>query len=234
MSKEFEIKREVVLEATPEAVFEAVTAGTGNWMFPVEMEAAADGVANDPKVRAWEPPNRFAVRVEGENGWFNALEYIVEARDGGTATLRYVHSGVFTDDWDNQYDGAAKHTDFYLHTLGQYLKYFSGRTAAYAAVSGPAASSGEKAMESVKQALGVTREGETIRLALPGLTPVEAVVDYLNPYFLGLRTTDALYRVFGRNHFGGTMDAAHHLFGGAGKDETEQAWRTLLDEVFAA
>ena len=39
--------------------------------------------------------------------------------------MRYVHSGIFVDDWDNQYDGAAKHTDFYLHTLREYLTHFA-------------------------------------------------------------------------------------------------------------
>jgi hypothetical protein len=234
MSREFEVKREVVLEATPEAVFAAVTTGTGNWMFPVEMEPAVGGVATDPKVRSWEPPGRFAVRVEGEDGWFNALEYVIEARDGGSAVLRYVHSGVITDDWDNQYDGIGKHTDFYLHTLGQYLKHFPGRTATYVTIPGPDSSSGPEALESVKRALGVSGEGETVRLDLPGLEPAEAVIDYLTPCFIGLRTPDALYRIFGRNNFGGTVDAAHHLFGSnVDKDKTEQAWRALLDGVFA-
>jgi hypothetical protein len=229
MSKEFEIKREVVLPATPEQVFAAVTTGTANWMFPTPAPSPGD-----PMLKIWEPPNRVAVRVDGEDGWFNALEFIIEARDGGTATLHYVHSGVFADDWDTQYDGASKHTDFYHHTLAQYLRYFPGQTAAYVSIPGPEASSGPEALDSVKRALGISREGETVRLDLPGLDPVDAVVDYLNPYFVGLRTPDALYRIFGRNAFGGTVDAAHHLFGEhADKDKTEQAWHAWLDGVFA-
>jgi hypothetical protein len=228
MSKEFEIKREVALPATPEQVFAAVTTGTANWMFPTPAPSP-----DDPMVKTWEPPSHVAVRVDGPDGWFNALEFIIEARDG-TTTLRYVHSGVFADDWDNQYDGASKHTDFYHHTLAQYLQYFPGRTAAYVSIPGPAASSGPEALDSVKRALGVSREGETVRLDLPGLDPVDAVVDYLNPYFVGLRAPDALYRIFGRNAFGGTVDAAHHLFAEhADKDKTEQAWQAWLDGVFA-
>src|SRR5438094_725133 len=146
MSKEFEIRREVVLPAEPEAVYAAITTGQANWMFPVPSPA--------PQVA--EPPGRFAVRIDGEDGWFNALEYVIEARDGGTAVLRYVHSGVFTDDWDNQYDGASKHTDFYLHTLGQYLACFPGRTAAYISIPGPVASADPKAMDTLERALGLT------------------------------------------------------------------------------
>lgn len=226
MAKQFEIRREVVLPATPEQVFEAVTTGQANWMFPVpEVEP-----------EEWEPPSRFAVRVDGEDGWFNALEYLIEAQDGGTAVLRYVHSGIFTDDWDNQYDGASKHTDFYLHTLGQYLRHFPGRSATYVSVSGPEPSRKPDGMNTLKRALGLTDDtnpGEAVWFDLPD-GPIEAVVDYLNPYFVGLRGQDALYRFFGRNHFGGTVDAAHHLFGenvDAGK--VEQSWRDWLTGVFA-
>ena len=76
-------------------------------------------------------------RVEGENGWFNQLENVIEARDGGTTFVRYVHSGVFTDDWDNQYDGANQHTDFYLHTLSQYLQHFSHRPVEWFSADAP-------------------------------------------------------------------------------------------------
>lgn len=227
-STEFEIRREVVLPATPEAVFAAITTGTANWMFPVP---------ETPEPQAWEPPGRYAVRVDGEDGWFNALEYVIEAREGGTAVLRYVHSGVFTGDWDNQYDGASKHTDFYLHTLGQYLGHFNGRTASYVSVSGPASSSNPDSLELLKRALGLSgqsREGDQVRFDLPGIGTVEAEVDYLNDYFVGLRATDTLYRFFGRNSFGGTVDAAHHLFAEkVDADKTGQAWQAWLQRVFA-
>lgn len=230
MSREFAIEREVVLPATPEEVFAAVTTGTANWMFPTP----APGPDN-PFVRTWEPPDRVTVRQDGEDGWFNALDFVISAREGGTTTLRYVHSGIFTDDWDNQYDGASKHTDFYHHTLGQYLRYFGGRSATYAEVTGPTAASSPEALEAVKKALGVSAAEETVRFELPGLAPADALVDYLDPYFIGLRTPDALHRVFGRNNFGSTVDATAHLFADdADKERTEQAWRTFLNEVFAA
>jgi hypothetical protein len=230
MGKEFKIEREVVLPATPEEVFAAVTTGTANWMFPTPAPEPGS-----PIIKNWEPPNRVTVRQDGEDGWFNALDFIIEAREGGTAVLRYVHSGIFTDDWENQYDGAGKHTDFYHHTLTQYLQYFRGRSATYAEIAGPESSSYPTALDSVKKSLGVSAVGDTIRLELPGLAPADAVVDYLNPYFIGLRTPDALHRVFGRNNFGGTVDATAHLFGeDADKEQTEQAWRAFLNGVFAA
>jgi hypothetical protein len=86
----------------------------------------------------------LAVRSE-QGAWFNAIEWVIEARDGGRSFLRYAHGGIFVDDWDNQYDAVQQHTDFYMHTLGQYLQHFSGRTATYigkppAGIPGPASS----------------------------------------------------------------------------------------------
>ena len=237
MSHPFQLNREVVLPAGPEQVFAAITSGTAGWMFPVDVDpgASAPGVGK-PDI-TWDPPNHFAVRVEGDDGWFNALDYIIEARDGGTAVLRYVHSGIFVGDWDDQYDGVGKHTDFYLHSLGQYLRYFPGRSAAYIALSGPVNSAGARSFETLKGAIGVSDAsgaGDSVRIEVPGLDPIDAVVDYINPYFLGLRTDEALYRFYGRNAFGGTVDAAHHLFAdGVDKAKTEQAWRTWLDGVYA-
>jgi len=60
------------------------------------------------------------------------------------------------------------------------------------------------------------------------------VLDYLAPQFVGLRGPDALYRFYGRDAFGGTVDAAHHLF--QRKDDlgkATEAWQAWLDGVFS-
>ena len=116
MTKEFECTREVVLPADPDRVFEAVStvAGVTAWLFPTPVPGPDEAVT-------WDPPHRFRVRME-QGEWFNALEYTIEGMEGGKAVLRYVHSGVFMDDWDTQYDAVQQHTDFYLNTLGLYLE----------------------------------------------------------------------------------------------------------------
>jgi hypothetical protein len=76
--------------------------------------------------------------MESPDGTFNALDYAIEARDGGTAHLRYVHSGILADEWEDQYDAIGGHTDFYLHTLGQYLAHFNGRNVTTSANRRPA------------------------------------------------------------------------------------------------
>jgi uncharacterized protein YndB with AHSA1/START domain len=242
MSREFEIRREVELPAPPEAVWDAITAGTAAWLFPVEVEGGEGGASGMGPVTAWDPPRHFAVRVEGEDGWFNALEHIIEAREGGTAFLRYVHSGIFTDDWDAQYDGASEHTDFYLHTLGQYLKYFNGRPVTYVGkpsdgIPGPAASAQADGFDRLRDAIGLgngVAEGDAVTLTPAGLEPVDGVVDYLRPNFVGVRTADGLYRFYGRNAFGHPVGMAIHLFReGADAQQLGRAWQDWLNGVYA-
>ena len=238
MAKEFEIRREVELPATREQVWAAITSGTGGWLWPMEYEPRVGGRAEGSgTVTAWEPPTHFAVRAEGENGWYNNLESVIEAREGGGAMLRWVHSGIFVDDWDTQYDGADKHTDFYLHTLGQYLRHFAGLTAAYVAADGPAASTDPGAFEVLRRRLrlsGAAAAGDAVRLEVPGLEPRDGVVDYVTPQFIGIRTADGLYRFFGRNAWGMPVGMTLHLFAGdVDREATERAWQAWLDGTYA-
>ena len=239
MSEEFEVRREVVLPGTAEEVFAAVTRETEAWMFPVEIDGAVGGLGpQDPKVKVWIPPEHVSIRVDGPDGFFNALDYLIEGREGGTARLRYVHSGVLmTDDWEDQYDGIGAHTDFYLHSLGEYVHYFAGRPVEYLAVAGPAASAKAGSIDVLKTALGIgvgSKAGEPISLEVPGFGRIEAEIDYLTPHFVGLRDSAALYRFFGREAFGGTVDAAHHLFEPkGGPAEATAAWQDWLNGVFA-
>src|ERR1700730_77365 len=107
MSPQFECSREVILPATPEQVWAAVATKAGNaaWQFPNEIPTDGTGAT------VWDPPHHFAVRTQ-EGDWFNAVEYGIEGRDGGTSLLRYAHSGIFVDDWDTQYDAVQQHTAF--------------------------------------------------------------------------------------------------------------------------
>jgi hypothetical protein len=229
MGKEFEIRREVELPATPEEVWDAVATGPGtaSWLFP-EEPGPDDLIESDR-------PRRYAVRTEGEGGFFNALEFVIEAREGGTTVLRYVHSGVFDDEgWDDQYDAVNSHTDFYLHTLGQYLEHFAPRTATYVGggpegLNGPEASMTPDAFEQLKRALGASAEGDRVSVPNGG---GDGVVDYANDKFLGVRTGDALYRFFGRNAWGGPVGMSVHHFGDVDADEAGRAWREWLEGVY--
>jgi hypothetical protein len=236
MSREFEIRREIELPATPDEVWEAVATPEGNeaWLFP--------GLLDPEQAQVYERPHRFLLRMEGEDGWFNSIEDIIEARGGGTTVLRYVHSGIFTEDWDNQYDAADKHTDFYLHTLGEYLRHFKGRRATYVGggpdgILAPESSSQAGSLDRLKRALGLdagASAGDTVRLDVDGLEPQDAVVDYGTPHFLGIRTGDALYRFFARGAWGEPTGMSAHLFAeDADEQRTAKAWSAWMNGVFA-
>jgi uncharacterized protein YndB with AHSA1/START domain len=239
MGREFEIVREVELPGTPEQVWEAVATASGNasWMFPTPIEAEGEG----GPIQAWDPPNHLAIRMEGEGGWFNAIEFVIQGRDGGTTSLRYVHSGIFDDEgWDGQYDAVNQHTDFYLHTLGQYVRHFSPKTATYigdvpGGVEGPEASMAPDGFDRLKAALGIdgASEGDSVQADLDGAGRIDGVVDYLRGNFAGIRTSDALYRFFGRNAFGGPVGLQVHHFGDVDADEMKQDLKRWLDGVYA-
>ncbi|WP_329493846.1 SRPBCC domain-containing protein [Kitasatospora herbaricolor] len=237
MAREFEIRREVLLPATPEQVFEAVTTGTGGWLFPVADEAGAAPGPQAPGVTAWEPPGRFAVRTEGEGGRFDTLEYLIEPRGEGGARLRYTHGGSFAEDYDTRCESCEKHTDFHLHTLGQYLRHFAGRPAVFVDVQGPAASAGADGFELLLDELHLDQEvrvGDRLSLDLPEIGVLDAEVDYRTPQFLGLRAQDGLYRFFGRNAFGAPVGVTLHLFGeDADRTSTGQPWQAWLDGLYA-
>lgn len=62
------------------------------------------------------------------------------------------------------------------------------------------------------RALGLPPGAAEVEADLPGAGPTAAVLDYRSPYFIGLRTADAMYRFFGRNHWGATVGVAVHAF----------------------
>ncbi|WP_406416993.1 SRPBCC domain-containing protein [Streptomyces sp. NBC_01614] len=245
MSKEFEIAREFEVDATPEQVWDAITSNTGGWMWPSEPPEPRVGGkgAMGSTVTAWDPPHRYTNRAEDVEGVeeqsLNQLDYTIEPREGGRrAWVRYVHSGILVDDWDNQYDAAGRHTDFYLHTLRQYLTEFGGRpVVAFTTFDGPDTSKTADAFVAVGRALGLgddTAEGTRVQARGPEGRRLDAVVDFRNPYFLGLRTDDAMIRFFGRNHWGYPVGISVHDFApGADAKAVEAAWQDWLNGVFS-
>ncbi|UVJ40217.1 SRPBCC domain-containing protein [Arthrobacter sp. CJ23] len=227
-NREFEIVFDGEVPATPERVWEAVTNATAAWLFPNDGWESVNTVE--------EYPNHLVNRMEGPDGWFNQLEHVIEPLDGGRAKLHYVHSGIFADNWDEQYDGASKHTAFYLHTLGQYLQYFDGQPVVFTDIQGPAASQVPDGFVALKRALGVdgAAEGSVVELDVDGVGRLSGEIDFSNEHFLGLRTADTLYRFFGRNSFGAPVGMTVHQFGGSGDSEaTAKAWGGFLEKVYA-
>ncbi|GGR92080.1 hypothetical protein GCM10010252_33550 [Streptomyces aureoverticillatus] len=243
--KEFEIVREFEVGSPPREVWDAFTTGTGGWLWPMEYEPREGGAGPfGGVVTVWDPPRRLTVRSADPDALppgqsLNQLEHEIEPRDGGRRSwVRYAHSGIFTgnaEDPENLYDAAARHLDFHLHTLRQYLTYFAGRPVAFLALDAPASSVRPDAFAKLARELGLptdASEGARVRLGAAG-TELDALVDFRTPYFIGLRTDDALYRLFGRNHFGAPVGVSIHDFAPhADAKGTEFAWRDWLTRLY--
>jgi hypothetical protein len=104
-------------------------------------------------------------------------------------------------------------------------------------VEGPPASAQPDAYARLRDALGLggdVAEGDAVRLTPEGLDPLNGVVDYLRPNFLGIRTDDGLYRFFVRSAFGGPVGVVAHLFtDGVDVEATKQVWKDWLNRVYA-
>jgi uncharacterized protein YndB with AHSA1/START domain len=242
MSREFEVTREIDLPAAPDDVWTAITAAKAAWMFPSAAEIPpGDAPPEGSPVTTWDPPNRLLIRMEAPDGSFNALDYAIEARDGGTAHLRYVHSGILSDGWEDQYDAIGGHTDFYLHTLGEYLEHFNGRAVTYvgqasSGIDGPASAGGADAMDTLRAALGIAGDaavGDAVHAELGGAGGLDGVIDYLTPEFIGVRDDDGLWRFFGRNHYGSVVGMSAHIFrDDVDAEKSEAVLKAWLDSVY--
>lgn len=226
MSREFELRKEVVLEATPEQVWEAISTAAGNtaWFQPIE-----DVDPDAANVVAWDPPRHLKVDAGTQ-----AFEYLVEARDGGTAVLRFVHSGVLDDNWTGEYeDLTGKGWDLYFHTLAQYFRHFPGRRATYVEADGPKVPDAV-AREKLLDELGLGERpsiGERVRLSLDGGV-VDAEVDYTGHGTIGLRTVDGLIRFHLRDKIDMPVAVAHYVYGTSiDVPRFTRAWEAWLNRV---
>ena len=226
MSHEFEIRTSVALPATPEQVWQAVATpeGQATWFMAVPAEPGADPSAG-PGVEVWEPPHHLLIRPDATM----AFEYLIEAGDGGTAVLRFVHSGVMDvadapPGWGEEFDAMNRAGwDMYFATLAAYLTHFPGRPATYA----EAEATGE-VWERIRDTFGrPTTPGGTVTIELGGRT-ITGEVDYVAERFLGLRTADALIRFHERSGIGMPVAVSHHDYTGADPDALTAAWRDWL------
>ncbi|MGW4485197.1 SRPBCC family protein [Amycolatopsis sp. NPDC004368] len=249
MSNEFEVAKQVELPASPEAVWDAVATGPGidSWfMGKHEVDAGAQRIrftmgefTSEAEITTWDPPHRFAYRgAAAPDGSFDAFEFLVEAAEGGTSVLRFIHHGFTAQDWGEEYhESFGRGWDMYLHTLGQLLEHFPGRRARYVIASGPESSAKPEAWAKLVRALGLPESpqaGQPVRFTADGIGPVEGVLDYSTPHYAGIRTQDALYRFHERSTLGMPIALGHHLFAaGADVEQETKAWQAWLEHALA-
>jgi uncharacterized protein YndB with AHSA1/START domain len=248
MGHEFEIDREIELDASPQQVWAAIATGPGidSWfMGRNEIEprvggatrTSLGGFSQEGTVTAWEPSRRLAFRSQDNpDGTFMAFEYLIEGRAGGSAVLRVVHSGILGDDWEDQYDALGKGDYMYLRKLAAYLKHFPDRTATYSMLlRGPQVTDQQRAWAEFTSVFGVPETvgaGDRGRLAVQGLAPLAVIVEFAErPTYLGVRTADGLYAFI--HGYKDAVVAEYHNFSEAvDEKDIERAWQAWLGETF--
>jgi hypothetical protein len=76
--------------------------------------------------------------------------------------------------------------------------------------------------------------GDPVHASLGDAGTLDGVIDYSTPEFLGVRTSDGLFRFFGRNHYGSVVGMSAHLFAdGVDAAASEAALKAWLDGVYA-
>ncbi|MCE3551313.1 SRPBCC domain-containing protein [Pseudonocardia sp. RS11V-5] len=218
MSRPFEIRREVVLPASPEEVWRAIATpeGQAGWFMtgPDPEEAGAEFDE--------DPPRRLEQRFGTQ-----AIEYVLEAASGGTTVLRFVHSGMAEDDWGDEFETMTGFGwDLYLFTLGEYVRHFPGRPAVYIEAEAP---NSPDAWKRILAALGDPAEGDPVELlGGPG------VVDKRTEHYLGVRTADALIRFHERSLLGMPVAVGHHAYApGVDATATTAEWTRWFADVVA-
>jgi hypothetical protein len=221
MYRTMETRWELELPGEPQQVWDAFTKHAAAYLWPIIYEPRVGGAERGltsagGTVTVWDPPRHFRTEATKPDGWFNTLDYVLDGN-----RLRYVHTcAMEPSEYDVQYDACIQHTNLYNHSLGAYLRHFAGREPHYIGLDDVPGTTAE-----VCARLGVPAEaavGDRVELG---------VIDYRAGSFLGIRSDDALIRVYGRDVWGWPVGVAVHTFDGVGD---ESSWRELLIEKAVA
>ena len=191
------------IDATLEEVWQALTTGEGiaRWFGPYAAVTPGEGgtvsVGWDPKemwetpITVWQPQRRM--QTASEMPWKDgrmvrlAVDYYLEALQGGRVRVRLVHSGFDDSSWDDYIDGLDAGWTFFLFNLKHALERHRGvarqqlsarfRTTAPAGEDHPVF--GAKGLR-VQPPVGRLRPGDACRLSLGGVN-VDATVAVRHP-----------------------------------------------------
>lgn len=193
------VQAEVEVPGTPEEIWQAIATGPGisSWFVPSEVEereggnvVAHFGPGNSmdslATITTWEPPHRFVADSRDDMGPEDptvATEWIVEARSGGTCTVRVVHSWFSSkDDWDNQYEQAQHGWVAFFRILRLYLTHFRGQPGAMFQLMGAAPAPKEAAWAALAGPLGLAGATVGQHVSAPADAPaLSGVVEHVGP-----------------------------------------------------
>jgi uncharacterized protein YndB with AHSA1/START domain len=183
------VEAEAEVPGTPEQVWEAIATGPGisSWFVPSVVDgreggkivlhfgpgSSMDSVAT---ITEWDAPRRLkATSQDIPGGPEIATEWVVEARSGGTCTVRVVHSWfASTDDWDKQFEGHEQGWVAFFRILRLYLEHFAGQPSAMFQVMGQSNDQAPAAWATLVGSLGIAGTAEGERVTSSGSAPALA------------------------------------------------------------
>jgi uncharacterized protein YndB with AHSA1/START domain len=239
MTHPFEVSGEIAVDATPGQVWDAITTGPGvdSWLMgrtEIDSENKTStfdmfGNTSTAAITVWEPGHRYATLEEkNPDGTFMAFEWLIEARDGGGAVVRFVHSGLLGEDWEAEYNGLSVGDQAYLAKLAVYLEHFAPRTVKLSTfLPGPVTKDSWAAMTAAVGAGPDAAAGQPGRLTVPGIEAADGVVEFVAaPSFVGMRTGDTMYVLI--HGYNDMMFATAHYFDDRDRSAETEAWHAWL------
>ncbi len=176
------------LDASPEEVFRAVTDGTeiAKWLAPeakVTPPAGnqkgniwiswGEGMAAGAEIEVWDPPRKmthqFGAHPETKAPLY--AEWSIEAKEGGTSTLRLVHSGFSASaDWDGEFESHARGWTLMIANLRHYLGRHKNEPAVHLIFSANLKAQYTKVWAALVDKLGLKdpKEGEPFSISPAG------------------------------------------------------------------
>jgi uncharacterized protein YndB with AHSA1/START domain len=197
-----DIELSVELNASPEEVFRAVTDGTelAKWIAPEARVTPpsegkkgsiwiswGEGMGVETPIEIWDAP-RHIRHPFGENPDTKAplwADWSIEARAGGTTTLRLVHSGFSTSaEWDEEFESHARGWRLMLQNLRHYLARHAKKNAVHIPFSTKANASRESVWPTMLQKLGLEgtpKSGDAYRITTARGDVLSGTIDLVNP-----------------------------------------------------
>lgn len=241
------LEKTVEYDASPEEVWAAIATGPGisSWFVPHTVEPREGGAVSQHfgtgfdatgTVTAWEEGRRFAYTATEpapEDRPPSAFEFLVEARAGGGAVLRFVQSGFLDGpDWDAEYNSLDKGWTLFFENLRAYLTHFAGQPGYPVVTMGYTERPAAQVWPVMLTALGLAAKPAVgAEVVLDGPQKIAGVVDHSGPEFLGVRSAHGLHR-FGVEGDTGCGVSAYHYFYGEPVDTAAlaTAWDAWLAE----
>jgi uncharacterized protein YndB with AHSA1/START domain len=245
MGYEYRQAHEATVDATVDEVWNAIATGPGIDSWFMGHTEVSDGMVRlsfggytpQQRITASEPGHRFAYGEDPEpDGRFIAYDFLIEARGGGSTSLRLVANGFLPgDDWADEFDAMTKGGAMYFATLIEYLNHFAGRAGKQLTAFGPTVADWDAGWAALGRALGISKRpdvGDDVKLAIDG-RPEIGVVFFANEHTVAVRTPDAFYRfVRGFAPGGGSpLLAMHSLFTDVDMDAAERSWAGWLADA---